>query len=224
MRAMADMLLVGLDGYKQKYIELAAAIAQSLATIEASGMRIIHGQNRIRGSTVVAIEDRSGVMSRKLKKLGHSTACIYDACPKDPSRCQSGFQLSFTPHCLREVKGGRTALSVFTADLIKTHEHVCSSYPSLAKRFPENSLAAYLLSGGNDDLWAFALLKNPGFGREAVSLVLRRLYSAILDSGVTCSDRHLSPLKDFLQRILACAIAVLVWLRLRRRRSMHKLR
>merc|ERR1712216_605246 len=224
VRAMADMLLVGLDGYKQKYIELAAAIAQSLATIEASGMKIIHGENRIRGSTVVAIEDPSGVMGRKLKKLGHSTATIFDVCPRDPSRCQSGFQLSLTPHCLREVKGGKTALSMFTADLIKTHERVRLSYPSLAKRFPENSLAAYLLSGGNEDLWAFALLKTPGLGREAISLVLRRLYSAILDSGVACSDRHLSPLKDLLKRLLSLVVAVLAVMRLRRHRSLHKLR
>merc|ERR1712216_983349 len=171
VRAMADMLLVGLDGYKQKYIELAAAIAQSLASIEASGMKIIHGHNRIHGSTVFAIEDPSGVMGRKLKKLGHSCATLFQVCPRDASRCQTGIQLSLTPHCLLEIKVGRKALSVFTADLIKTHEHVRSSYSPLAKRFPQNSLPAYLLSGGNSDLWLLSLLKTSGLGREFIQLL-----------------------------------------------------
>merc|ERR1719240_1407380 len=83
-------------------------------------------------------------------------------------------------------------------------------YPSLAKLFRENSLPGFLLSGGNEELWVFERLHFPGLQREVVSLILRRLYSAILDSGVVCTNRHPNPLKVLLQRCLAFAIFLIL--------------
>mmetsp|Transcript_21323 Transcript_21323/g.33161 ORF Transcript_21323/g.33161 Transcript_21323/m.33161 type:complete len:97 (-) Transcript_21323:25-315(-) len=93
------------------------------------------------------------------------------------------------------------------------------SYSSLAKLFRENSLFAFLLAGGNEELWSFELLRRPGFARDAVSLILRRLYSGILDSGVICSNKR-SALKIVVQRAVAAVIILFIaYLRLRSRRS-----
>merc|ERR1711937_584381 len=67
VRALADLILVGVEGYYEKYRALAAAIALAVKTIETAGMKVVHGQNRAKGSTVVSIEDPSAVISKKLK-------------------------------------------------------------------------------------------------------------------------------------------------------------
>lgn len=219
VRAMADMALVGVDGYHEKYRKLVSAIEQTTQTIESSGMKIVHAHNRAKGSTAFGVEDPSACIYKKLKKKGHGPAPLYRIMPSCPNRCQTGWLLSLTPHCLRQIKPDKTALDVFTSDLMESKKTF--RYPSLAKLFSENSLPGFLLSGGNEELWVFARLHFPGAQREVVSLVLRRIYSAILDSGVVCTKRHHNPLKVVLQYI-AFAVFLILALRLRRTRMLKR--
>merc|ERR1739845_112118 len=130
-----------------------------------------------------------------------------------------------TPHCLREIKDGKSALDMFVADLVNTHAKVETTYSPLAKMFPENALPAFLLAGGNEDIWAMGLLRSPGMFRNFMSLVLRRLYSAILDSGVACSNKHNAPVKELAKRSLfSLLLTILLIFKLRRRHTNKGLR
>lgn len=68
VRAIADLSLVGVEGYYTKYHALVSAVETATRTMEASGMMIIHSHHRIKGSTVLAVEDPSALTSKKLKK------------------------------------------------------------------------------------------------------------------------------------------------------------
>lgn len=186
-------------------------------------MKIIHGQHRAMGSTVFAVEDPSAVVCKKLKKKGHGTAPIYLVCPSEPNRCQSGWQLSLTPHCLRPFKDGRSALEIFSDDVLECHKAAQASYTRLATMFKENSLLGFLLTGGNEEFWTFGLLRQPGRGRELISLILRRLGSGILDCGITCSNRNPKALSIVSKRLSIFAIlqflAILAFRRRLHRRS-----
>jgi len=141
-----------------------------------------------------------------------------------PDRISVVLQLSLTPHALRQIQEGESALDIFTRDVVEVHKTTASKYPALAKQFRENSLIAIILAGGNEDLWIFALLQRPGLGRKIGSLALRRFYSAILDSGVTCSNKHAAPLKAVSRNMVFLAvlqILMLFLLRLRRRVARH---
>ena len=52
VRGIANMLLVGVRGYCDLYHNLAENVSQAVHTIESSGMTVVHGKNRTRGSTV----------------------------------------------------------------------------------------------------------------------------------------------------------------------------
>jgi hypothetical protein len=90
VRAMADMLLVGVEGYHEKYATLATAVADATAQIDAAGMALVHAHNRVRGSTVFSVEDPSAQVMSLLKKKGHGPLPLFRVCPEDPSRCQTG--------------------------------------------------------------------------------------------------------------------------------------
>eukprot|EP00971_Amphidinium_carterae_P207559 4118412-Amphidinium_carterae.1 len=51
-----------------------------------------------KGPVLLPEKDPSAAVGKKLKKLGHSTGLIYEVYPAADARCQSGWQLSFTPH------------------------------------------------------------------------------------------------------------------------------
>lgn len=219
VRAMADMLLVGIDGYYAKYAELGAAVDDVTQKISNAGMTIVHVDRRHSGSTAFGVEDASGCIQKTLKKRGHGPSPLYGLAPDTPSRCQTGFLLSLTPHALREVKGGKIALDVFLADLLESHRFVNDNYSRLATFFRESSLPAFLLSGGNEELWLFELLRRPGLGRDFISLMLRRLYSGILDSGVICSDKNPAALQTVARRSFSALVLLsLALIRLRKRR------
>jgi len=110
------------------------------------------------------------------------------------------------------------ALDVFSDDVVECHKAAQVSRSALAKRFPENSLLSILLSGGNDELYVLGMLRRPGLGREIVSLTIRRVYSAILDSGTACSNRHQTALLDLLRRVFAVSVLQFLALILLRRR------
>ena len=100
---------------------------------------------------------------------------MYNLHPLDETKCQYGWCLSFTPHCLRQLDGA-TALDVFVRDL-----KVCASKaPSRAS----NSIVSILLKGGAEEPWLFSFLWAPGVGRATGSLILRRLFTRLLDAGV----------------------------------------
>lgn len=218
VRARADMALVGVDGYYEKYRNLVEAIEVATRTFEAAGLKFVHGHHRAKGSTAFGIEDPSGCTAKKLKKLGHGPAPLFGISPENPDRCQTGFLLSLTPHCLRELDDGKPALDVFVRDLVQVKKTAKTA--SLAAPFSENSLPGFLLSGGNEECWMCVQLREPGLGRDVISVVFRRLYSGILDSGVACSDRHASPLRELAKRSLVSAIPLLLaWLQFGRMRS-----
>lgn len=224
IRALADFLLVGVHGYHEKYLELAALIATAVASFEAAGMKVVNSDHRLSGSTVFGIEDPNAVLTKQLKKRGHSPMFLFALCPKDPRRCQYGFQLSLTPHCLRQVdKRGRSALEVFVADLLEVHagtKRACLRR-ALANRAPTNSLLAILLSGGSESTWILSLVSRPGFGRAVSGLINRRLLSAFLDSGLVArSRRSCTALEECLRRFFGTVvILMLVLAQMRRKRG-----
>merc|ERR1712070_760847 len=87
VRAGADLSLMGVDRYHDKYTTLAAAVDNLKTTMEDAGMKIIHAQNRAAGSSVISVEDPRVVVQKKLKKLGYSVAPLYKLHPEQPTRC-----------------------------------------------------------------------------------------------------------------------------------------
>merc|ERR1712151_199977 len=112
----ADLSLVGIQGYYDTYHALVMSIDLVLQTLQENGMKLINGQHRAKGSTVFSFEDPSATVSSHLKRRGHATSPIFSVEPSELDRCQTGFQLSLTPHCLREFKDGKSALDVFAKD------------------------------------------------------------------------------------------------------------
>jgi len=194
VRGLADMKLMGKQGYVKLYRELGKSIADAVSTIEAGGMKVLHAHNRMPGSTVIAVDDPSGAVAPRMKKKGYSTAPIYLARPGDPTACQTGWQLSLLPHHLRPVKGGKSALAAFTEDLVPTHQAVQGTTAAkLSRRFlRENSLLAFL-AAGNPDPFLFQLLRTEGFGRKLAGQIIRRYVTAQLDSGTVCTLKRPDP-------------------------------
>mmetsp|Transcript_46760 Transcript_46760/g.123129 ORF Transcript_46760/g.123129 Transcript_46760/m.123129 type:complete len:483 (+) Transcript_46760:2498-3946(+) len=228
VRALADMLLVGVDGYVAKYHSLAAALEAAAQRIQSNGMAIVHAHHRAKGSTVIACEDPSAVMTARLKKLGHSFAYLFNLAPDEPHACQTGWSLSLTPHCLRLLQPGRTALDVFLDDLVATHKQVEPQRAGAwhVALFKESSLLGTLLAGGTLDPFLFSMLWKPGFGRALAETVVRRLFSSLLDSGVTRSHKLQAPLRLLLRRLflaLGAALALLI-VQARRARKRRLLR
>jgi hypothetical protein len=176
VRALADMKLMGKQGYIRLYKGFGDKLTDAVQRIEDAGMKVLHAHNRIAGSTVIAVEDPSGAVSRKMKKKGYSTAPIFNARLHDPRSCQTGWQLSLTPHHLRPVKdGNKSALEAFVEDLLQVKKTVEADPTTRLSRWllRENSGLAFLLSG-NTDPFVFQLLREKGVGRTIAALVIRR--------------------------------------------------
>lgn len=205
VRALADMKLMGKQGYVRLYRELGERIAEAVSTIEAGGMKVLHAHNRMPGSTVIAVEDPSGAVSPRMKKKGYSMSPIYLARSGDASACQTGWQLSLLPHHLRLVKGGKSALAAFTEDLVPTHRAVHgTTLAQLSRRFlRENSLLAFLVAG-NPDPFMFQLLRKEGFGRKLAGQMIRRYVTAQLDSGTVCTLKRRDPVWQLACRGSVC--------------------
>jgi len=228
VRALSDMLLVGVGGYMSKYHQLAEALDGAVATIEGAGMTVVHAHNRIAGSTVIAVEDPSAVLTRKLKKKGHSFAYLFNIAPDEPHKCQTGWSLSLTPYSLREITPGKTALQTFLDDLLATHAVVEPARSRAWHRalFHEGSFAGTVLAGGLLDPFLFSMLWRPGFGRSVAETIVRRLFSSLLDSGIVRSNKMAAPLKQLLQRLMlvvgaALALAIVQARKMRKRRLLR---
>ena len=222
VRALSNMKIVGADGYRTMYLDLAARIAQACQLISDAGMTIVHAQNKTVGSTVIAVEDPSAVMIIKLKKRNHGFAYLYNLAPEIPDRCQTGWSLSLTPNALRKLEGGETALDKFLVDLIEVHDQVQQSSGFAHRWFRENSLPGILLSGGMPDICIFQLLWQTGRRKATAEVLIRRFFSALLDSGVVCSERRVNPLHMFVKRLVVLMVAfVVLWVQ--RRRMSNKL-
>lgn len=221
VRAIADMMLVGRDEYYKKYHELSAAVERVAEAVETAGMTIVHKRNRVKGSTVIAVEDPSCKCMRLLKKNGHHLAKLTDLCRHDPSRCQTGWQVSFTPYALRQVREGASAVDVFVSDVLSAGQVLKCSKPSLLHKL----IPASLLSG-NPDVFVFHLLHTPGVGRWIGGLVLRRYFTAGLDSGIVRSLKRpvLKPMIDSAKQLLAAIVALVALAVVRRRFAVNKLR
>jgi hypothetical protein len=190
VRAIANMRLVGKDGYYKQYRELSDAVERVIQAVESAGMTVVHARNRVKGSTVVGVEDPSGACGKMLKKRGHTLGNLFGLCRHDPTRCQTGWQVSFTPYALREIRKGKPAMEVFISDVLEVGQKVqANAKLGVAQKFlRENSLLAFLISG-NTDPWVFQQLHAPGLGRRFTQLIIRRYFTAPLDSGIVCSSK-----------------------------------
>lgn len=214
VRAIANMQLVGIDGYYDLYHNLGAAFQKASSVIEDAGMSIVHKQNKSPGSTVISVESKSGIMIRALKKKGHAVGTLYNLSPTHPERIQTGWQLSLTPYALRSVEG-KKALDVFLGDVVVCHKQIMANanMKFIWSIFKENSLIACLAAG---DLQPFllGLLNTPGFGRELAQKFIRRFSTAQLDGGVIASVRRTDALVAYVKRVmLLCALAIIIFLK-----------
>jgi len=226
-RAIANMWLVGRDSYYEQYGRLATEVERVVQAVESVGQTIVNKRNRVKGSTVVAVEDPAGASGRLLAKRGHTVAKLFGLCRFDQGRCQSGWQVSFTPHALRPMQSGEMALDVFIADILSVSEKVkASSKLAISRKlFPEYSLPACLISG-NIDPFFLKLLHNPGYGRSFSQLVVRRYFTANLDSGIVRSLKipALQPLLEKVKRLLGIFVAFLAFMLVKRRRAARQLK
>mmetsp|Transcript_118760 Transcript_118760/g.222014 ORF Transcript_118760/g.222014 Transcript_118760/m.222014 type:complete len:863 (-) Transcript_118760:18-2606(-) len=204
IRALANLWYVGQMGYYELYHNLASAVERTVESIESAGMTIVHAKNRVKGSTVFAVEDPSGLINKKLKKLGHSAAPLFGICPGDPNRCQTGFAFSLTANALREYRDEKPALDTFLSDIISVAKQVQDK--GKKNFFKENSLAGHLWVGGWLDVWVFSLLRNPGLGRKFAVHIVRRYPSCMLDYGVICSRKIKDPILKLAKRILSLGV------------------
>ena len=235
VRAVASMRLVGASGYVEMYRALGAAVDTAVKAVEAAGVTVVHKQNRVRGSTVFSVEDPSGIMHKKLKKRGHTTALLYNLCRHRPDRTQTGWQLSVTPYALRMVpspspastplrgsgvEGGagsakEVALDVFLRDVAECHKEITSSRKLrlIRSMFKESSLLCCLLLD-HIDPFVLTFLPQVGVGHTISKALVRCYFLAQLDSGVANSAKRKAPLKTAGWYLLALFVAVLA---LRRR-------
>jgi hypothetical protein len=230
LRAIACMRLMGRQAYIDAYGKLGDAVANVVRVVENAGMRLFHKSFRAGGSTVISVEDPSGLMSKKIGKRGHYVARVFGVAPEFPDRCQTGWQLSATPHALRWVAagkqgeeggdvGGRMALDIFLEDVVAAHKEVQKNafMQKLWGLFPENSFFACLI-GGNMDPYLLPLLQREGAGRAITQRVVRRFFTSSMDSGVVHTRRHRSPIVAVAKRALMMIVAMLV---VRKARVLH---
>lgn len=217
VRALANMQLVGVAGYTEKYRNLGEAMVKTVNSYEAEGLSILHNDHRAVGSTVVSVADPFGLMIKKIRKKGHYVATLFGLHPKQPKRTQSGFQLSLTPYALRPLSGG-SALDVFLRDIAICNKDI-QKQSFLVKCLPiffsESSFFACLLTG-NLDPWILTKLLTPGSGRELSQNIIRRYLSSQLDCGTACSARRPNPLGVLVRRVVVlfyCLLAVLVFVK-----------
>ena len=213
---------MGWESYVDSYRQLGDAVANAVRVIEGAGMQLIHKRFRAGGSTVISVEDPSGLMSKKMGKRGHYVARIFGVAPEFPDRCQTGWQLSTTPHALRRVPqkgkgtGKEIALDVFLRDVVAAHKEVQqnSVMQKLWNMVPENSIIACLV-GGNMDPYLLPLLQHAGPGRALTRRVVRRFFTASMDSGVVHTGRHQRPIAVVMKRFLLAIVVVVLTMRAR---------
>jgi len=199
IRAMACMKMVGQTNYVKQYQLLGTHVQRVVDAVESLGLTVIHSKNRCKGSTVVSVEDPSGIYKQKMKKCGHTLASLFNVYPNEPKRCQTGWQLSLTPHALREVKG-TCALDLFLKDLKASHELIASHsnmYHMVTSVVSENSLLACLCSG-NLDPFLLPYLGQFGRARKFMEEFVRRFFTAQMDCGILNSERRRNPAQQLM--------------------------
>lgn len=175
VRGLANMVSVSATGYDTIYRNLASKVAEVADTCSTLNLDVVHASSRVKGSTVLAVHDPAATLQKALSMKNHKATFLYNLHPADPAACQYGWCLSFTPHCLRELDGTQ-ALDVFVRDL-----RACAA---TAPASASNSIVSIFYRGGAPEPWLFSFLWAPGPGRAAGSLILRRLFSRLLDAGV----------------------------------------
>ena len=166
VRALANVASVTASGYDTIYRNLASRVKVVEETCSALQLDVVHACHRKEGSTVLAVHDPACRTQKLLSKRNHKATFLYNLHPLDRTRCQYGWCLSFTPHCLRELDGA-TALDVFMRDL-----KVCASK---APAQASNSIASILLQGGAEEPWPVRKSTRPFVSRPPA--VRRRLHA-----------------------------------------------
>ena len=150
VRALANVASVTPQGYDTIYRNLASRVKVVEETCSSLSLEVVHADHRKGGSTVLAVHDPACRTQKLLSKRNHKCTFLYNLHPLDETKCQYGWCLSFTPHCLRELDGA-TALDVFVRDL-----KVCAA---AAPRQASNSLVSILMKGGAEEPWLFSFLR-----------------------------------------------------------------
>jgi hypothetical protein len=182
------MRLVGQHKYVELYLALNETATRAVHVLEAAGMTVLHTHYRAQGSTVIAVEDPSGAVCKKMKKKGHKLGLLFAVAPDEPARCQTGWQLSLTLHALRDING-RQALDIFLEDVVASFHEVqrSRSLALLWRLAPENTLLPCLVSG-NIDAYLLPLLNSgPGAGLNFIELLMKGFLTVQLDSGSVAS-------------------------------------
>lgn len=205
VRAIASMRLVGANGYVEKYRAVGEAVDAAVDSLEnVLGKSVVHKSNRVRGSSVFAFEDPSGLMHKKLKKKGHLTALLFSLFRHQPERVQTGWQLSVTPYALRDI-GGFPALDMFVNDAASCSKDLAASTKArlMWSLFADDSLLGCLLLD-HVDAGLLKYLKDVGSaGHVLTRTFIRRFFMAQLDSGTASSARRPTPLKSLALRMIA---------------------
>jgi hypothetical protein len=184
IRALACMKLIGKLKYVKQY-ELLGTYMNKLANVVEKdlGLNIIHAKNRMIGSTVISVEDPSGIYKKYLKKKGHILASLFNLYPEHPNKCQTGWQLSLTPYGIRKVhnKEGKCALDIFITDLIQTHSDIQkdTKYQFIRNtlKMNENSFIACIIGSGNLDPFFLPFLSYFGSARRFMEKFVRRKFT-----------------------------------------------
>jgi len=169
VRALANVASVTPQGYDTIYRNLASRVKVVAETCSALQLEVVHARHRKEGSTVLAVHDPACRTQKLLSKRNHKCTFLYNLHPLDETKCQYGWCLSFTPHCLRELDGA-TALDVFMRDL-----KVCAA---AAPARASNSIVSILLKGGAEEPWLFSpVWKSKFYGASTPST--RRLLDGV---------------------------------------------
>lgn len=186
IRAIANLRVVGRDGYFDLYHALGDYVGKLVERIEAKGVGILHKENRVKGSTVIAVEDPSGYTSRQLKKKGHSVMQLFQFHPEEKDKCHTGWQLSLTVHSLRKLANGQSALEKFTSDFEEIQAGLKKQklLRQVQSVLGENSFLAFIIAG-NVNPYLFGLLNSPGPRRDFACTMIRRFVTGTLDYGKT---------------------------------------
>jgi len=76
IRDVADLTLIGVEGYHEKYSKLAAAVVETTKMIDMCGMSIVHSHNRVEGSTVFGVEGPWGAVDDCLQDIKEGQSAL----------------------------------------------------------------------------------------------------------------------------------------------------
>eukprot|EP00939_MAST-03C_sp_MAST-3C-sp1_P000091 g91.t1 len=220
VRTLANLHLIGVDGYCRLYRRVDAAVSKAIGRLREAGLRLVRPFNRRAGSTVLCFEDPSGAVGRIVNRSGYYVGSVYnlhDTCSLERSATSaSAWQLSVTPHSLRPVPrgsdGSGIALDLFVDAAIDAHRVVANSVARRVVRSlcSERSLLAHAVAD-NMPIYVFSKIAGGGLAESAGVTLARRYCTPVLDGGkLFCRNETLKMMNAALARLAALALVATV--------------